>query len=608
MFFDYNARAQKPTTVTDAAFQQLKAKAKKGDPEAQAAVGLKYAESGNFEEAASWYRKAAEQGHAKGQFYLGALYEYGKGVPQDSGEAVRWYRKSADQGLADAQNSLGFAYYRGVGVPQDYAEAVTWFRKAADQGDAYAQFCLGLCCQYGKGVPQNFADAVRWYRKAAEQGNADAQYNLGVMYGTSQGVPQDYAKALKWFRKAAEQGNALAQGSLGQMYDNGQGVPRDRAEAVKWYRKAAEQGNADAQYNLALIYAHGQGVPQDYAEAVKWYRKAAEQGDAEAQFNLGVMYENGRGVLQDYAEAVKWYRKAAEQGVAPAQNNLGQMYENGRGVPQDYVEAYKWSNLAASQGNAKGSTNRNNLALKMTPDQIAEGQRRSSAFTPRKGSPSPGEEPAISSVTPRFSGSGFFISQDGYLVTNFHLVEAASRIVIQTKLGTFPAQVVKTDAANDIALLKVSGSFQPLPVATSRAARLGDAIFTIGFPNIDVQGVEPKLTKGDISSLSGIQDDPRYFQVSLPVQPGNSGGPLINMSGNVIGLMTAKLDDLAMLKLTGSMPQNVSYALKGSFMNAFLETIPELAAKLKVPNATIDRKFEDIVREAQNAAVLVLIY
>lgn len=96
--------------------------------------------------------------------------------------------------------------------------------------------------------------------------------------------------------------------------------------------------------------------------------------------------------------------------------------------------------------------------------------------------------------------------------------------------------------------------------------------------------------------------------MSLPVQPGNSGDPLIDMYGNVIGLMTAKLNDLTMLKLTGSLPQNVSYALKGSFMNAFLETIPDLADKLRAPNAAIDRKFDDIVKETQSAVALILVY
>jgi TPR repeat protein len=123
-------------------------------------------------------------------------------------------------------------------------------------------------------------------------------------------------------------------------------------------------------------------VPQDYAAAVMWYRKAADQGDAVAQSNLGFMYEKGRGVPQDYAAAVMWYRRGTDQGDAAAQNNLGIMYANGQGVPQDYVQAYKWSNLAVARFSAseteyreRAVKNRDRIAAKMTPAQIAEAQR-----------------------------------------------------------------------------------------------------------------------------------------------------------------------------------------------------------------------------------------
>jgi hypothetical protein len=475
----------------------------------------------------------------------------------------------------------------------------------AEKGDPNAQDVLGgLYIDGQQGVPQNYTEAVKWFRRAADQGLADAQFKLGVAYDRGQGAPQDYEEAIKWYRKAAEQGLAQAQDALGLSFTVGNGVLQDYEEAIKWYRKAAEQGYANSQAALGLKYYQH----ENYTEAAKWLRKAAEQGDVVGQDFLAYMYRFGQGVPQDYAEAVKWFRKAADQGKAHDQWMLGRAYQYGEGVPQDYIEAFKWYNLSASNDSPLVFSDRDALASHMTPEQIAEGQRRSSAFVPRKGSSSQGDQPVASFDKPRFSGSGFFISGDGYLLTNFHVIEDASKIVVQAKGKTFPARVVKADAANDIALLKVTGSFQLLPVATSRSTKLGDDVFTIGFPNVDVQGVEPKLTKGDISSLGGIQDDPRYFQVSLPIQPGNSGGPLVNQFGNVIGIVSAKLNDLAMLKATGSLPQNVGYALKASFMNAFLETIPELESKLRTPNVNLNRKFEEVVKEAQGAAALILVY
>ena len=156
----------------------------------------------------------------------------------------------------------------------------------------------------------------------------------------------------------------------------------DYATALRLWRPLAEQGDAFAQYNLGVMYDAGWGVTQDDVQAVSWYRKSAEQGDAEAQTNLGVMYDKGRGVPQDYAAAAFWYRKSAEQGDARAQYNLGLMYRNGEGVTQDYVQAHMWLNLAAANGDADAVKNRDIVAAKMTPAQIAEAQKLAREWKP----------------------------------------------------------------------------------------------------------------------------------------------------------------------------------------------------------------------------------
>ena len=153
---------------------------------------------------------------------------------------------------------------------------------------------------------------------------------------------------------------------------------KDYVAAAKGFRLAAAQGDADAQVILGAMYANGEGVIQDYAEAVKWTRLAAVQGNASAQLNLGVMYAKGQGVVQDYAEAVKWYRLAAAQGNASAQVNLGVMYATGEGVVQDYVRAHMWFNLASVKGDPDAKNARDLAASKMTPQQIAEAQKRAS--------------------------------------------------------------------------------------------------------------------------------------------------------------------------------------------------------------------------------------
>lgn len=122
-----------------------------------------------------------------------------------------------------------------------------------------------------------------------------------------------------------------------------------------------------------------------------------------------------------------------------------------------------------------------------------------------------------------------------------------------------------------------------------------------------LQGFAPNLAKGEIASLSGAGDDARYFQISVPVRPGNSGGALVDERGNVVGVVSAKLSARAALAASGALPENVNYAVKSSFLLGFLESVPEVSAKLKEPN-TKERKFEDVVKSAEQAAVLVLVY
>ncbi len=117
----------------------------------------------------------------------------------------------------------------------------------------------------------------------------------------------------------------------------------------------------------------------------------------------------------------------------------------------------------------------------------------------------------------------------------------------------------------------------------------------------------PKFARGEIAALSGAGDDARYFQISVPVQPGNSGGALVDERGNVVGVVSAKLNARAAVLSSGALPENVNYAVKSSFLLSFLESVPEISAKLKEPNKK-ERKFDDVVSDAEKAAVLVVVY
>jgi S1-C subfamily serine protease len=207
----------------------------------------------------------------------------------------------------------------------------------------------------------------------------------------------------------------------------------------------------------------------------------------------------------------------------------------------------------------------------------------------------------------KWVGTGFFITDNGYLLTCFHVVTNAASIQVGTKHGLFDAQLVQSDPDKDVALLKVAGTFASVPLDSSNSVSLGESVFTIGFPRPDLQGWQPKLTRGEISSLSGFRDDTNEYQISVPVQPGNSGGALLDEHGNVVGIVSAILRASEADMQNRIAPENVNYAIKSSCAKMLIDSVPGGLLKLKSANLSDNRKFGDVVRASQEAVVVVLV-
>ena len=274
--------------------------------------------------------EAAEQGNADAQYYLGLSYYNGKGVAQDYAAAASWLRKAAEQGHELAKNTLEtMVLSTDEPVEKDLmAQAANMFT-AAGSGDANSQYILGLAfidqSQYGIGAA--------WLTKAAEQGHAEAQYFLGCLYLNGQGVELDSEKGVSWIAKSAAQGYAEAQSDLGVFYEKGLVVEKNDAKAVSLYMKAAKQGLARAQSNLGDRYLNGKGVAKNAARAAAWFAKSAEQDFPQGQYNLAMCYAKGWGVIQNSATAIAWFRKAADNGFEPARQVLEILRR--QGIPVD---------------------------------------------------------------------------------------------------------------------------------------------------------------------------------------------------------------------------------------------------------------------------------
>ena len=184
--------------------------AENGDPEAQYKWGKIFSVINGAEESLLWYRKAAEQGHARAQYELSYMLEARAGFkPAAIATARSWCQKAAAQGEPGALNRLGEMYRRGDGVEYDPAQAeecfrkaVEQYRKAAEEGEKEAQFGLGFMLTNGKGVVENQVEAAEWFRKAAENGHTGAMDALALMYFYGNGVPQDVKMGREWGHKS----------------------------------------------------------------------------------------------------------------------------------------------------------------------------------------------------------------------------------------------------------------------------------------------------------------------------------------------------------------------------------------------------------------------
>ena len=170
------------------------------------------------------------------------------------------------------------------------------------------------------------------------------------------------------------------------------------------------------------------------------------------------------------------------------------------------------------------------------------------------------------------TGTGFFVSFDGFAVTNAHVVEGCNTVQVNSALSKpVIASIVARDTANDLALIKTDA--KPNASASLRTGvRIGESISAFGFPLTGFLATGGNFTSGNVSAVAGLRDDTKYLQITAPVQPGNSGGPVLDQDGNVVGVVVAKLDVIEVAAATNDLAQNVNFAIKTSVLLNFLES------------------------------------
>ena len=213
--------------------------------------------------------------------------------------------------------------------------------------------------------------------------------------------------------------------------------------------------------------------------------------------------------------------------------------------------------------------------------------------------PGPSPEPQPHSAS---SATGIFVTTDGHILTNAHVVKDCSEIRVGMGQGDFEVgRLVAKDPTNDLALVKITS--KPRTVGAFHFdVRLGENVEAFGYPLSQILATTGNFTTGNVTALAGIGDDSRFFQISAPVQPGNSGGPLLDENGNLIGIVSSKLNFLSEIKNAGDIPQNVNFAIKASVAANFLR---DNNVKFQFGEASQPMKAPDLADQAKSLSAYI---
>ncbi len=422
---------------------------------------------------------------------------------------------------------------------------------------ARADFQDGVAA-YTKG---DYAAALEQFRPLAEAGEDAAQLILGAMYASGQGLMQDYARAVTWYRRAAEQGNPSAQNSLGVMYELGAGVERDPKMAYVWFNLAAAQTERNPTRGDALRNRDRVArrlTPERLTEAQQLSREHEER--------IATLGESAPTPEPETPAAKAPAAESAEPAPA-AESAAPAPVTTGFATPIGPIRK-RLAMLGYDPGSSDGALDARTRAAIRTFERDND--------MPETGEVTAALVDALRAAKPRHreirrdsAASGFVVSRAGHIVTALHVVKDCLKVRLSSGDDL---DRVASDPLADLALLK--GPPTEGPVATFRAGRevlQGESIVAAGFPLQGLITSQVTVTTGIVSAIAGPQDDRRIMQITAPIQRGSSGGPLLDLSGDSVGVIVAKLDALMVAERTGDLPQNVNFAVSGWVVKSFLE-------------------------------------
>ena len=384
---------------------------------------------------------------------------------------------------------------------------------------------------------------------------------------------------------------------------------KEQLDKIEIRRLQDLQNRGNHAHFIGKMFKSGCGAPQNFGEALTMFRSAAPH-HVPAQTSLGEMYEKGLGVAMNLKTAENWYYRSARQGDTYAQFRLGFMYyEEVKNSPESAdiaceknsekcIESYKWINIAAS--NSVGKLHGDIAKIRdeisgwirdSMPDLLAIAQQRSYDWIPQEWNP---------------NGSGFYIT-DNLILTNTHVVRDCDNVSIQGAGDSeiTDAEIIAMEHIPDLALLEVISRRTVNRYAIfprdDYDLKLGEEIMVLGYPApgiiIPILASEPNVTRGNVSAVaaSDLLRNTNQFQFTAPIQGGNSGGPVLNKEGLVVGVVFASRRGL----------QNVNYAVSLGAIREFLQKYDLMDEAGRSAPSTVATDFTQIALSAREYTVLV---
>lgn len=564
-------------------------------------AGLNAYQNKDYATALKAWTLSANAGDIAAAYNIGLMYQSGTGIPQDTALAMKWLQVAAEDGDYDAQIDLAKTYLIGYNVGADIVESKKWLALAyksnpesasadlklvLNQATPIAQLLIGFFFYSNQGDHQSYPDAFIWFSASAKKGQMVAQYMVGAMYASGLGIAADDNNAIKFLGESAAQGYPPAQNDLGVMFQNGEGVPRNYAIAFKLINAAANQGLAIAQTNLCRDYIYGNSISRDMVQAYKWCNLAAAQGEQDAVKELDALQSQMSQPQIALAQklSTEWAINSSTTG-----NNANNKDTKGTENEQTREKIRTAQTLLVAIGYDAGiadgvlgpRTIHAILAFESKYGLAQDGLVSDSLIaelaqveSQRNRSNKVGGNVGRANRQLRLvsTGTGFYVTGDGYLITNAHVVRGCAEINFSFNGTTQTTNVLAIDNNDDLALLKSNDSTgRYVTLRGGPGIRAGENIVVLGYPLPGILSGELTVTSGLINALSGIEGRVSQFQFSAPIQPGNSGGPILDSYGNLVGITEAKLNDKETAEVTGSLPENVNFGINENTIRAFLD-------------------------------------